>query len=81
MSSPRHRPLPREEPDAERDPGDPTTVRPPKFSADEPISSTYEMLRDSCRVAEAAEPIDDELAIEAEVLRVALDRKSQKPRT
>jgi len=82
---PRHRPIPREEPEEPEDdaeapkPNEPTTLRPPMFGANEEASSSYKMLRESCRTPEATEsPLDDELAIEAEIVRVALDRTSQK---
>jgi hypothetical protein len=75
----RKRPVPHEETEGgEADPLEPTTLRPPTFTADEAGSSNYAMLRDSCRATEAAEPADDELAIEAEIVRVALDRESQR---
>jgi hypothetical protein len=84
--TPRRPPIPREEPEeqeAEEDPKsarqEPTTLRPPGFGVNEAASQSYKMLSESCRVPDAAEtPLDDELAIEAEIVRVALDRTSQK---
>jgi hypothetical protein len=86
----RPEPIPREEPDApvtEDGPArEPTTLRPPKGDeGDERDVSTYQKLRDSCRVAASApeheaEDTDAELAIEAEVVRVALGRGAQKPK-
>ncbi len=77
--APRHCPIPREEPEeGEGASREPTTLRPPTFGEGETPSATYKMLSESCRAEEAQEPIDDELAIEAEIFRVALDRKSQK---
>ena len=79
-------PIPREEPDDEKPaPEGPTTVRPPPGPAsatdgDEPSVATYQKLRESCRaqtVADGAQ-LDDELAVEAEVLRVAMDRRRGK---
>ena len=80
-------PIPREEPDESVAGGgpakEPTTLRPPK--GDDADVSTYQKLRDSCRVAATAqeheaEDTDTELAIEAEVVRVALGRGAQKPK-
>jgi hypothetical protein len=83
-------PIPREEPDEEPVAEGPPTVRPPPpaaadWSAAEPPSgASYQALRESCRAKAKSEPgddtdHDDELAIEAEVLRIALDRKRRKP--
>ncbi len=66
------------------------TVRPPagpsdqwsRLTSPEPSSATYQMLRESCRIEAAAteDPeLDAELAVEAEVIRVAMDRNSGKP--
>jgi hypothetical protein len=82
---PAKRPIRRDEPEDESTqpgastfPPEPTTLRPPTPGAEDDGSSNYEMLRDSCRATEAAEPVDDELAIEAEIVRVVLDRESQR---
>lgn len=62
----------------------PITVRPPPEepphpSGNIPSAASYANLRNSCRAAPVDEPqIDDELAIEAEVLRLAMDRSSGK---
>ncbi len=78
-------PIPREEPEeaiAGKGPTrEPTTLRPPK--GDEADVSTYQKLRDSCRVAATApeheaEDTDTELAIEAAVVQVALGRGAPK---
>ena len=79
--APRPRPIPREEPQDQNEEAplrEPTTLRPPTFGEDESPSATYKALSESCRAAETHDSIDDELAIEAEIFRVALDRKSQK---
>jgi hypothetical protein len=79
----KHRtPIPREEPeDKEPPPEGPPTVRPPPAPAAASVA-TYQQLRESCRAQTVADQgqLDDELAVEAEVLRVALDRKSAKPK-
>jgi hypothetical protein len=83
----RSEPVPREEPEAPGSgvfPEEPTTLRPPRGDGGEEVS-TYEKLRDSCRVAASVAPIDqaeadEELAIEAEVVRVALERGTQRPK-
>jgi hypothetical protein len=78
-------PIPREEPDEGAAAGgparEPTTLRPPR--GDEADVSTYQKLRDSCRVAATApeheaEDTDTELAIEAAVVQVALGRGGPK---
>ena len=82
-------PIPREEPEDDDPPPEAkTTVRPPAPEApagaasSQPSSvatatATYQALRESCRVEPTGEDaeLDHELAVEAEVLRVALDRK------
>jgi hypothetical protein len=74
----------REEADESPSPSGPTTLRP---ESGDPEDSAYAKLRDSCRVAAAHVPdpdggdtTDDELAIEADVVRVAFERRSQRPR-
>jgi hypothetical protein len=77
---PRKRPIPREEPAEEAEPAspEPTTLRPPAFGPEESSSSNYKMLSESCRADEAEERSDEELAVEAEIVRVALDRTSSR---
>lgn len=83
-----YKPIPREEPtEDEPVPEGPPTVRPPEG----PIASThpgaptgadYQSLRASCRAATAGEAVvDDELAVEAEILRLAMDRGRSKSGT
>jgi hypothetical protein len=82
MAARKHRPIPREEPEDDAPPPEgPPTVRPPPSASrgSSPSVASYDKLRDSCRVqtvADETQELDDELAVEAEVLRVALDRKS-----
>jgi hypothetical protein len=81
-------PIPREEPeDDPREAEGPITVRPPPPGPAEasgkgiPSVATYQKLRESCRAQPVGDEsqLDDELAIEAEILRVAMDRKRGKP--
>jgi len=76
-------PIPREEPveDEERSEG-PPTVRPPPAAPTSASVASYQQLRESCRAQTVSDQtqLDDELAVEAEVLRVALDRRSRNPK-
>jgi hypothetical protein len=84
MGPTKHRPLiPREEPedDEPRSEG-PPTVRPPPAAPTSASVASYQQLRESCRAQAVTDQtqLDDELAVEAEVLRVALDRRSRNPK-
>ena len=85
MGKVKNPPIPREEPEDEPEPRaaeGPVTVRPPPTGGERddlgrPTVASYQKLRESCRAQPVADQsqLDDELAIEAEVLRIALDRK------
>jgi hypothetical protein len=83
MGPTKHRPLiPREEPEEDEPRSGPPTVRPPPAAHPSASIASYQQLRESCRVQTVADEdqLDDELAVEAEVLRVALDRRSRNPK-
>ena len=84
MAKGNYKPIPREEP-ADEDSfleapvqlSGPATVRPPAGPASSsdgggPACADYQSLRASCRAGDAV--LDDELAVEAEILRLAMDR-------